>query len=83
MRAATLALTAAVGLATMAISAQAAPLAPATAGEHSAAIVRIAGGCGFGWHPTPFGYCAPNHFRRLHRVIPRDYIEEWDEYDTY
>lgn len=81
MRAATLALTAAVGLAMTAVSAQAAPLAPATAGEHLAAIVQIAGGCGFGWHPTPWGDCVPNRFR-LHRV-PRDYIEEWDEYDYY
>ena len=83
MRAATMALTAAVGLAMTAIAAQAAPLAPVATGAPAAAIVRTAGGCGFGWHPTPWGDCAPNRFVRRHRFIPRDYIEEWDEYDYY
>jgi len=33
------------------------PLAPATTG---ADIIRVAGGCGPGFHPNPYGVCRPN-----------------------
>ncbi|MGE5269514.1 MAG: hypothetical protein ACM3JG_07560, partial [Thiohalocapsa sp.] len=85
MRATTLALTAAFGLALSAVAANASPLSTTAAGPSPApAIVKIVAGCGYGWHPTRFGDCIPNRYR-LHRVRPRDYdtIEEWDEYDYY
>lgn len=46
------------GFATMA---NAAPLAPAPLGAAaSAPIERVAGGCGPGFHPNPWGLCRPN-----------------------
>lgn len=40
--------------------AQASPTAPAI-GRDDPNIIRVWGGCGWGWHPTPWGGCAPNH----------------------
>ena len=34
-----------------------APLAPAVPGD--AAIIQVAGGCGWGWHRGPYGGCRP------------------------
>jgi hypothetical protein len=63
MRLTTLALASALGLAAASLSAQAAPLAPAPA-DHSSAIVKVSGGCGWGGHPVP------GHWNRWGRWIP-------------
>jgi hypothetical protein len=39
--------------------AQAAPLSPAPLGATSP-VERVAGGCGPGFHPNPWGICRPN-----------------------
>jgi hypothetical protein len=38
---------------------QAMPLAPASDGT-TAPIIKVAGGCGPGWHRGPYGGCRPN-----------------------
>ncbi|MGU3539623.1 GCG_CRPN prefix-to-repeats domain-containing protein [Methylobacterium sp. A54F] len=43
----------------LATAAQAAPLSPAPLGA-PAPIERVAGGCGPGFHPNPWGVCRPN-----------------------
>ncbi len=44
-----------------AAGAQAAPLSPAPLGAtDDAPVVRVAGGCGPGFHPNPWGICRPN-----------------------
>ena len=40
-------------------AAQAMPLAPASDGA-TAPIIKVEGGCGPGWHRTPYGNCRPN-----------------------
>jgi hypothetical protein len=46
----------------LATASQAAPIsvAPLGAPDGNAAIERVAGGCGPGWHPNPWGECRPN-----------------------
>lgn len=34
--------------------------APPTIGDES--VIRVAGGCGLGWHRGPWGGCRPNHY---------------------
>ncbi|MCE4222432.1 hypothetical protein HCU64_01595 [Methylobacterium sp. C25] len=53
-------LAAGLGLAT---SASAAPLSPGLIGATDGANVeRVAGGCGPGFHPNPWGVCRPNFY---------------------
>ena len=40
---------------------QAAPLSPAPLGA-TIAVERVAGGCGPGFHPNPWGICRPNFY---------------------
>lgn len=54
-----------VGLAASALSANAAPAVPGSVSNHDANIVTVAGGCGPGFHPTPWGRCVP--FRHVYR----------------
>jgi hypothetical protein len=55
----------AVGIFGLASAAQAMPMAPT---EAPSAITTVAGGCGPGWHPNPWGRCVPN--RRVYRHAP-------------
>jgi hypothetical protein len=48
----------AIGLGLMAVSAQAMPLAPLDQAV-STDTIRVAGGCGPGWHRGPYGGCRP------------------------
>lgn len=64
-----------------AATANAAPPAPRPVPDH-AGIIRVAQGCGFGWHRNHWGDCIPNRFR-MYRSRPDTVIEEWDEYDEY
>jgi hypothetical protein len=48
----------AIGLGLMAMSAQAMPVAPLDSTVASD-TVRVAGGCGPGWHRGPYGGCRP------------------------
>jgi len=82
MRIAALGFIAALGLLATAASANSASLAA----NGSAAVIPVAGGCGFGFHPTPFGDCVPyRHHRRFVRPHRGDdyVVDEWDEYDEY
>ena len=46
----------------LATAASAAPLSPPSLGPEAAGapIERVAGGCGPGFHPNPWGVCRPN-----------------------
>ena len=46
-----------------------APLAPAVPGD--AAIIQVAGGCGWGWHRGPYGGCRRNYARPWLHACPR------------
>lgn len=81
MRFPILALISAVGLATVAVSARAAPLAPAAEPHSSSNIIRVYGGCGWGFHPVPGHWsewrgewlpphCAPNRYGYYRRIYP-------------
>ena len=59
MRKAALAAIATLGL-TLALSANAAPIAPNAASQQG--IVLTAWGCGWGFHPNRWGYCVPNRY---------------------
>src|SRR5260370_38799289 len=62
MRIAALTLVGAIGLAVSALSASAAPIAPAMTTPNASNIVQVAGGCGWGFHPNRWGRCIPNHY---------------------
>ena len=62
MRRSALILVGAIASAAFAVSASAAPIAPAQATEQAANIVTVAGGCGRGFHPNPWGRCMPNRY---------------------
>src|SRR5262245_55317073 len=68
MRTAALTLIAVFGLATVwALPARAAPMAPNLTAEELSSIVPVWGGCGWGWHPTYWGGCAPNRHYGYYR----------------
>jgi hypothetical protein len=50
----------ALGMATAAMSANAAPVVPSPANDTN--VVQVAGGCGPGFHPTRWGRCVPNRY---------------------
>ena len=50
------------GLASIAASANATPVAPNLTGPQDANIVQAAWGCGWGFHPNRWGYCVPNRY---------------------
>jgi len=58
MRTAALAFAGALGLAVT--SASATPIAPNLATQTDANIIQAWGGCGWGFHPNPWGRCVPN-----------------------
>ena len=60
MRGSVLILVGAIAWAAAAASASAAPIAPAK--EQASDIVDVAGGCGRGLHPNPWGRCVPNRY---------------------
>lgn len=48
-----------IGLGLIGVTAsQAMPLAPMS-DQASSEVIRVAGGCGFGWHRGPYGGCRP------------------------
>ncbi len=57
--------------ATIAGAAQAMPLAPAEPANPS--VVRIAGGCGAGWHRGPYGGCLRNFANPDAHACPRGF----------
>jgi hypothetical protein len=48
------------GMLFMTSGAQAFPVAPDV--SHSSNVIRVAGGCGIGWHRGPWGGCRPNYY---------------------
>jgi hypothetical protein len=59
MRIAALGLAAAI---TLALSANAAPIAAVGAHENVSNITKVAGGCGVGFHRNGWGSCVPNRY---------------------
>ena len=59
-------------LATIAGSAQAMPLAP-TSSAPNANIIRVAGGCGAGFHRGPYGGCLANYANPGAHACPRGF----------
>lgn len=64
-------LAAALLLGAMIGSAEALPIAPATTPDGN--VVRIAGGCGPGWHRGPYGGCLRNYANPAAHACPRGY----------
>jgi len=63
MRAPIFAFIAALGIgAVVGVPAQAAPIAPTLGSESNPGIIEVWGGCGWGFHPNPWGYCVPNGY---------------------
>jgi hypothetical protein len=63
MRLTALRLIVALGIAAVsAVSANAGPMVPNTNSQESSNIVRVWGGCGWGFHPTYWGGCVPNRY---------------------
>ena len=58
-------------LAMIGSAAQAMPLAPVAPTQ--ADIVRVAGGCGPGWHRGPYGGCLRNFANPAAHACPRGY----------
>jgi len=69
-RGASLAVVGAVALGCMTIAANAAPLIPKSASQTDWNIVQVWGGCGWGFHPNPWGRCVPNHRWGYYRYRP-------------
>lgn len=44
------------------VIAQAAPVAPTLGSDSKSGIIEVWGGCGWGFHPNPWGYCVPNRY---------------------
>ena len=74
MHIAALSLAGAIGLATSAVAANAAPVLPSALGPQASNVIQVAGGCGGGFHPNRFGRCVPDRFVGYYR--PRPYA--WD-----
>lgn len=62
MRKATAALFGAFALAATAVSADAAPLAPAPLPQDDPNLIQVAGGCGRGFYPNRWGRCVPMRY---------------------
>jgi hypothetical protein len=62
MRVTTLALVAGLGLTAITTAATAAPAIPNVSASEEPNIVQVAGGCGRGFHPNPWGRCVPNRY---------------------
>ncbi|MGJ4953698.1 GCG_CRPN prefix-to-repeats domain-containing protein [Bradyrhizobium sp. HKCCYLS20291] len=52
--------------------ASAMPLAPIIAGSQPA-VIKIAGGCGPGWHRGPYGGCLRNYANPAAHACPRGF----------
>ena len=85
MRTNALALVGALGLSICAVSANAAPMAPAPLSAESSNLIQIAQGCGGGFHRNYRGYCVRNYrpyaYRRHYR--PRPYYGYYRGYRYY
>src|SRR5262249_49095342 len=84
MRVRAIAVVGALGYAAAVVSASAAPSIPSQQ-TASPNIIRIAGGCGSGWHPTHSGRCVPNrsHYYGYYRPYWRPYPYYGDGYGPW
>src|SRR5689334_6103592 len=83
MRRNALALFGAVGLGLVAISANAAPLAPTPLASDTSNIVQVAQGCGPEHHRTHHGYCVWNHHSHAYHGSYHHYRPYYGYYRTY
>jgi hypothetical protein len=58
--------------AAMTTASSAMPLTPVARAPNSA-VIRVAGGCGAGWHRGPYGGCLRNYADPAAHVCPRGY----------
>ena len=83
MRSKALALAGAVGLGIFAVSANAAPLAPAPLASERSNIVQVAQGCGPDHHRNYHGYCVWNHRPHAYYGRYHHYRPYYGYYRTY
>ena len=61
-------------------AASAAPIVPNGSSQTNPSIVQVWGGCGWGFHPTPWDRCVPNRWG-YHRYQPYyGYRPHWRSY---
>jgi hypothetical protein len=82
MRLAALAVVSAFGLTVASASAGAVQIVPMLDDQQASNIIQIAGGCGRGFHPNRWGYCAPNRrygyrYRPYYRYSYRPYYRDY------
>src|SRR5437868_12948656 len=59
----------AIALGSIVAAANAAPIFPSSSSQMDPNIVQVWGGCGWGFHPSPWGRCVPNRWG-YHRYRP-------------
>jgi len=79
-RLARLAVVGTIALGSTMAAASAAPIVPNGTSQTNPSIVQVWGGCGWGFHPTPWGRCVPNRWG-YHRYQPYyGYRPHWQSY---
>jgi hypothetical protein len=61
-RLASLAVLGTIALGSIMAPANAAPIIPNSSSQTNPSIVQVWGGCGWGFHPNPWGRCVPNRW---------------------
>ena len=70
----------AIALGCMTTATTAAPIIPHSSSQTAPNIVHVWGGCGWGFHPNPWGRCVPNRWG-YHRYRPYyGYRTYWPHY---
>lgn len=87
-RLARLAVVGTIALGSTMAAASAAPIIPNSFSQTNPSIVHVWGGCGWGFHPNPWGRCVPNRWGYRYRpyygyrpywqsYYPGDYYPHW------
>lgn len=74
-----------VGLTIGAAAANATPAVPNVGAQSTPNITQVWGGCGWGFHPNPWGYCVPNRraYYRPYRYYGGGYYGPWGSPSDY